>query len=461
MTLSINRQALARQCALGLGTCLLLLATSSIASNADSVPSSQTSNVVSGVPQTPGSDSEQDTDDSQTLPPGHPPIDSMQDAEGAARGSQDSNSMGSLTRDTVILSPTIPVGTIEVRVVNVENKPVAGAALIVQVHRESVSEGNSETQREATTGAAGVARFNHLAVDSGLSYRVVLNDAGVKYGAQPFQLTERAGVGLTLHQYPIVHDIKLALVAMESLLFVEPRDDVFQFEVVYELFNIGKTTWVPDQLDLRLPSDRKAFNVQQSDDDVRVESSSVGVHFVGVVPPGQHQVAYTFHVPRHNAANASFDFELPPNVMQVRVGLASGRKAELQVDGFPDPEPTTAQNGQRLLLTSKRFERPVSQLSELRLEVRGLPTLGIGRIVAAVLASCLALAGLGFALRKRQREGIDDQANQLEDRARDRLLVELAELETAKLNGRIGPQTYQETHGALMQALVRLEPSAH
>jgi hypothetical protein len=450
MTLCINRQTRAGQYALWLGTCLLLLTTNSTASNADSVPSSQTS---------PGA-SEQAADDSQTLPPGHPPIDSMQDAQGEAGEPRDSNSMGSLSRDTVIRSPAIAVGTIEVRVVNIENKPVAGAALIVQVHRESVSEGNSETQREATTGPAGVSRFDHLAVDSALSYRVVLSDAGIKYGVQPFQLTEQAGVSLTLHQYPIVHDIRRALVAMESLVFVEPRDDVFQFEVVHELYNIGKTIWVPDLVDVRLPSDRKAFSVQQSADDVRVESSEVGVHFVGAVPPGPHQVAYTFHVPRHNAANASFDFELPPNVMQVRVALASGRNAELQVDGFPDPQPTTAQNGQRLLLTSKRFERPVSQSSELRFEVRGLPTLGIGRIVAAVVASCLALAGLGFALSKRRRERPDRQASQLEDRARDRLFAELAELEMAKLNGRIGPQTYQETHSVLIEALVRLEPSA-
>ncbi len=213
---------------------------------------------------------------------------------------------------------SVPVGTIEVHVVNEENRPVAGAAVILQLHKESVAEGNTDTQRDSVTDGGGAARFEHLSVDSAFSYRVMLNTGGVKYGPQPFQLTEQAGVSLGLHQYPLVHDLKQALVATESLVFIEPRDDVFQLEIVYQLFNIGRTIWVPEDVNLRLPSERQAFNTQQSSDDVRAESSRIGVRLIGAVPPGQHQVTYTFHVPRHNTANASFDFEFPPNVMQVK-----------------------------------------------------------------------------------------------------------------------------------------------
>ena len=449
--------------ALHLSVVALVLATGSTAARADSVPSSQPSpnapTAAAPSPQQspPSHESDPGAEANPSLPPGHPPLDSMQEAEPSE--DDPGGASAQVSRDTIVRAASIPVGTIEVRVVNGENQPVAGSTVVVQLHRESVSEGNTEAQREAVTSAAGVARFEHLATDTALSYRVMLNDGGVKYGMQPFQLTEQAGVGLTLHQYPIVRDLKQALIAVESLVFVEPRDDVFQFEVIYELFNVGQTIWAPDQMHVRLPSERKAFNAQQSSDDVRVEASDVGAHLVGAVPPGQHQVAYTFQVPRHNAPNASFDLELPPNVMQVKVGLASGRGAELLVDGFPDPQPTSAQNGQRLLLTSKSFERSSPLSSELRLEVRGLPTVGAGRIVAAFVAITLALSGLAFAFAKRRR-GVSERENRaLQDKARERLLSELAELEGAKLSGRIGPRTYEETRGTLMDALIRLEPA--
>ncbi len=441
---------------------VLVLVTGSHAFGADSVPSSQSNPNASAASNTqpPSQDSDESAEPNPALPPGHPPVDSMPDTEAAADDGQDpGGSSIQLSRDTITRSAAIPAGTIEVRVVNVDNQPVARATVVLQLHRESVAQGNTEGQRDVVTSAAGVARFEHLATDSTLSYRVMINDGGVKYGVQPFQLTEQAGVGLTLHQYPIVRDLKQALVAVESLVFVEPRDDVFQFEVVYELFNVGHTLWVPDQLHMRLPSERKAFNTQLASDDVRVEASDVGVRLAGAVPPGQHQVSYTFQVPRHNAPNASFDFEMPPNVMQVKVGLASSRGAELLVDGFPDPQPTTAQNGQRLLLTSKSFQRSSPLSSELRLEVRGLPTVGFGRIVAAFAATTLAIVGLAFALSKRARGAPDHENEALQDRARERLLNELVELEGAKLTGRIGPRTYEETRGTLMDALIRLEPA--
>jgi hypothetical protein len=393
------------------------------------------------------------------LPPGHPPIDPTEQGGGAAPEAQGADSETLASRDTVSRVASVPVGTIDVHVINEGNQPVGGAAVILQLHRESVAEGNTDTQRDSITNATGTARFEHLSTDSAYSYRVMLNTGGVKYGPQPFQLTEQSGVSLGLHQYPLVHDLKQALVATESLIFVEPRDDVFQFEVVYQLFNIGRTIWVPEDISVRLPNEPQAFNTQQSADDVRVESSGSSVRLVGAVPPGQHQVSYTFHVPRHNTANASFDLELPPNVMQVKVGLASSRGAELVVDGFADAQPSTTQNGQRLLLTSKSFDRASQLPSDLHLEVRGLPTVGIGRIIAAALAILLAALGLAFALAKPKGQAQSkNEPEQLQDRARDRLLTELAELEGAKLTGQIGPKTYEDTRSTIMAALIRLEP---
>jgi hypothetical protein len=423
------------------------------AQTAASAPSNQPSAEQAGS-SAPGENGEDSPE--RALPPGHPPIDASQqgDASGLMPG-------GQLTRDTVNHSSSVPVGALEIHVLDADNHPVAGATVVVQLHRESVAEGNTEGKREAVADGNGVARVDHLLTDAAVSYRVKVSEAGVSYGMPPFQLNEHAGTIVTIHKYPIARDLKQALVAMQGLVFIEPRDDVFQFEVVYDLFNIGRTTWVPDRVEMRLPSRWKAFNSQQTGEDVRVEATTDGMRLVGAVAPGQHQVSYTFQVPRQNSANATFELELPPNVMASKVGLASNRNAELSVDGFPDPETTTSEKGQRLLITSKTFDRSTQMPTDLRVEVRGLPTLGSGRIVAAVIAFLLAAAGLVFALARRGRGQAGSEAEALQERDRQRLIEELSELEAAKAAGRIGPKTYEETRTTLVEALVRLEPIAH
>ena len=460
--LGLDQQSKRRQLgAVSVAVIAMFLSVSPCARAQDSVPSNPSSpseatgdNLQPGLPSHAATPNEEDSQ----LPPGHPSIDATAQVNGAMPDTGADTGMPT-SSDAMGRSTTVPIGTIEVHVANDANKPVAGAALILQLHRESVAEGNTDAQRELVTDTSGVARFDRLSTDSAYSYRVMLNTEGVKYGPQPFQLTGQAGVSLRLHQYPLVHDLKQALVATESLLFVEPRDDVFQFEVVYQIYNIGQTIWVPENVSVHLSNELQAFNTQQSTDDVRVESTGTGVRLVGAVPPGQHQVTYTFHVPRHNTANASFEFELPPNVMQAKVGLASSRGAELTVEDFPDAQPNSTQNGQRLLLTSKSFDRANQLPTDLRFQVLGLPTVGIGRVVAAVVAILLAVLGLLFALAKSKNKGQSkNEPELLQDRARDRLLSELAELEGAKLTGQIGPRTYQETRSTIMAALIRLEP---
>lgn len=435
---------------------IVLVATHAHGQPADSVLESQ--NPIQRGSQGPAQTEESDDEDApsapEALPPGHPPVDSQAapaDSEAMLPGSK-------LSRDTVNFSNSVPIGELEIHVLDVDNHPVSSAMVLVQLHRESVSEGNSESKKEALTDANGIAHVDRLLTDSAVSYRVKVSEAGVSYGMQPFQLNEHTGAVVTLHKYPLARNLKQAMVAMQSLVFVEPKDDVFQFEVVYDMYNIGKTIWVPDRMNLRLPSHWKAFNAQQSGDDVHVESADDGVRITGALTPGQHQVVYTFQVPRQNTSSASFELDLPPNTMMSKVGLASSRNSELSVEGFSEPEPMTSQSGQRLLVTTKTFDRSTQLPADLRIEVRGLPTVGIGRVVAAVLAIAMAAVGLFVALIRRGRGRTERQSESLQERARERLIEELAELEAAKNSGRIGPKTYEETRNTLVEALVRLEP---
>jgi hypothetical protein len=417
-----------------------------------SVPPSETRATMPAIGASAGD--ENDGDETE-LPPGHPPIDSAGSTGAPADSTMPTHgaSSGALTP-----SSAMPAGTIEVHVVDDKKQPSPGVSVILQIHRESVSEGNTENQRDALTDAIGIVRFERLSVGSSVSYRLQLSDGGARYGLEPFQLTEQQGVVATIHRFPLVRGLDKALVAAESMVFVEPKDNVFQFEVVYRLYNVGQTIWVPDDVQVQLPGDRQAMNIPQSADDVRVEASTRGIRFVGAVPPGQHEVSYTFQVPRSNVSSTSFELGMPPNVMQARVGVTSSRTTELTVEGFQEARPATMQNGQRLLLAMQTFDRVARPPTDLRFEIRGLPTLDSGRVVAAVVASVLALMGLAFAMRQHYRPSHEDTAKILEERARRRLLDELAELENAKVNGSIGPKTYEETRNTLVEALIRLEP---
>jgi hypothetical protein len=61
-----------------------------------------------------------------------------------------------------------------------------------------------------------------------------------------------------LHFYPVVRDVSQALVGMRGYVSVEPKDDVFQFEAMFQIFNIGPVTWVPDGVTIELPIGYKA-----------------------------------------------------------------------------------------------------------------------------------------------------------------------------------------------------------
>jgi hypothetical protein len=360
--------------------------------------------------------------------------------------------LGSITE-----SPAVAPGTIEVHVVNASNQPAPGVSVLLQVHRESVAEGNTDRQQNAVTDGSGVARFERLSADSAESYRLLLKSGGGQYGLQPFQLSVRQGVIATLRQLDQVNDVRQAMVAADAMVFVEPRDDVFQFEVLYRLYNVGQSVWVPEDVQAELPRERQAVNAQAGDD-VQFQATDRGVRLVGAVAPGQHQVSFTFQVPRHNSPAATFEVGLLPNVIQARVGVASGRNTELSVDGFQEARPSATSSGQRLLVSGQVFDRGIRAPHELRFEIRGLPTLGSGRVTAAIIAGVLAALGLVYAVRQR-RKPQREAPQMLEDKARQRLLEELAELERAKTTGTIGPRTYEDTRTTLIEALIRLEPA--
>src|SRR5947207_918738 len=120
-----------------------------------------------------------------------------------------------------------------------------GFAVRLGVMRQDVAEGDSRSERGGTTDAQGVVVFGGLPTGTAYSYRVTVDREGGAFASEPLRLSESGGQRVLLHAYPVTKDLARALVGMRGVLFVQPREDVFQVEVSFQVMNIGAQAWVP------------------------------------------------------------------------------------------------------------------------------------------------------------------------------------------------------------------------
>jgi hypothetical protein len=180
---------------------------------------------------------------------------------------------------------------------------------------------------------------------------------------------------------------------------------------------------------------------------------SDGARLAGTFAPGQEEVSFRFQLPNPEEDSAHFRFTMPPHVAELRVMAESSPGMQLSSAGFESAQLGTNRNGQRLQTIRKVAARGERPLDELVVELAGIPTPGAGRWIAVAIALGLFGFGITVGLRRKGAPEVPfDQAQQ----ARMLLLAEIAELDRAKAQERIGPRTHGETRGRLLQALARL-----
>jgi hypothetical protein len=325
--------------------------------------------------------------------------------------------------------------------------------------RQSVAEGEERDFKLVVSDAEGKSRFDGLQTGSKYNYRATVESEGAAYASESFSLRVDFGMAVVLHVYPVTSDISRTQVAAQGIVVVSPRDDVFQFEVLFRFFNISKTTWLPNNVLIDMPADFKAFTAEESMDDTRVVADGPQtLRLTGTFSPGQHEINFRFQVPNEHDSETSFRMGLPPHLGQVRVLAEAARGMGMQVDGFAAAQPTTGEDGRRLLVAERRMRQGDSELSELQIHLSGIPTPGPGRWYAAVLAILFAAGGFSIAVQEKKEQGprptVDPKDAQ---RARDVLLAELAALEKAHRSEEVGPRTYETARRALIDALARLD----
>ena len=356
--------------------------------------------------------------------------------------------------DTESEDPSLPTGTIVVELRNAENNPVSGGGpwdVSLGVLHQSVAKGESREHKMATPDDKGMARFDGLETGSGIAYRVTVPKDGATFAAMPFQLPESKGMRVAIHVYPVTRDIQQALVVMQGIFFVEVKDDRIQIEQVYSIFNLGKVTWLPDGVILKLPDKFTALSAQQTMSDQGLDSvDKVGGRLHGTFAPGRHEVSFRWQLPYAGEKDVDFEVGLPPHVAVVRAMAGAAGGVRFVVAGFPDAESKTDAQGQKVLVTEKQARRDEPWTS-LHVRLEGLPTPGPGRFIATGLAGLAVTVGLFFAFG-----GGDKPARSAHDKGRRAgLLAGLLDLEKARKAGDVGPKTYERARRDFIDAIAR------
>jgi hypothetical protein len=381
-----------------------------------------------------------DGDDEQAVPSGH---------GGAAAGNA---AIFQAPPDTNEEDARVPAGSIAISILNPENAPLPGTPVTLGILHNSVAKGESREHKVGIADSNGSLSFVGLQPGSGIAYRVSVVTDGATFWASPFGLPADKGVRVTLHVYPVTHDIRKALVVTQVVLYTEMKEDRMQAEQAITVFNLGKTAWVPDDLIVGLPEGFTALTGQQGMGGEGIDPvEKRGAKIRGTFGPGQHTIDFRWQLPYGEQKNFSFDETLPPNVAVARAMAAATQEMRLVVSGFPDAQLREGNQGERILVTERQMRRDEAPLAKLHVELRDLPTAGPARQIATVLAALGVLAGIAAAFSGGAGPAPSGGAQE----HRERLLADLEELERARAAGDIGPKTYERARREIIDAIAR------
>lgn len=368
------------------------------------------------------------------LPPGHPPP----------------------SQDVSMANPSLPRGTVEVEVLDANESPVAGAEVqLWRVPAGREEDSASQEDRRARTGVNGKVELGGLEPERGMAYEVRVDHGPATFSSGLFHPSVDRGHQVTLHVYPATLELNQTEIALQTLAYVMPTDDAFQWELLVTVFNLGRVAWVTHDTRIGLPLGAAGIEAEPRSPAVGWIVEDRAARMVGTVPPGRHELLLRFHVRNQKADQAHFHFELPPRVAEAQVMAEGPPGMRLEVADAPPSQPKSGRKGQRLLFV--RWQAPeATPLQELQVTLSGIPTPGPGRWIAVIFA--LALFGWGVWPARRRKAAASPLSDRDARRARSAVLDELVALERARRADVVGPTTYEIARGKLLRALAAIAP---
>jgi hypothetical protein len=415
--------------------------------------------------------------DGSTLPPGHPPVgdelppghpnvganphgDPHADDEEDPHG-QRGGGFFEAPPDTAVDDPSLPPGTIVVMIKDAEDRPIPKASAVIGILESSIAKGDTRKRKAIEMDAEGAARVDGLSVGGSTSYRVSTTRDSGSYASAPFNLSDKAGKRVIVHAYQATSDLDGVLVGMQAFVGISLREDSLTIQHMFNVYNIGKTAWVPDLngAKVTLPDGYKAFDKPEGMADVQfVEGKNNEASLAGTIGPGQSQASFTYRLPLDGTDRQTIRIALPPRVGEVRVLSETGKTMGLSVEGFPAAQKRRdPSDGRNVMITARQAAPGERGIRTLDITITGLPTPGPGRWLAVLGAfSALLLAGVYMVKQADGTDTTDEVRSDLLE-AREALLGEFVALEKAHRSGEIGPKTYARVRRGLLDALARIE----
>ncbi len=353
-------------------------------------------------------------------------------------------------------SPSLPEGTILVEVLDEHRQPVKDARVTLQTQFQSIAQGNSDQKKVIQVDSQGQAKFDSLETALRFSYVVEVSRSGAKYEVPAFRLG-KTGHRIIIHTYSTTHDEFEALVAASGMTQISLREDFFRVDVMYRVINLSDKAWLPESVKVDLPANAEAIDTQMRTGDAGFYGDGRTLQVQGTFPPGHRDIQFSFQLPNENKESVAFDVTIPFHLLEYVVLAEEAPGMTLRVPGFDTPQTRTGQDGQKTLFVHRNLRRERTKLDRVTIELGGLPTIGPGRWIAALLALAIAAWTLVYVLIV--KTGSTARSKEEANKARRVLLEEMALLKRAFDQGEVGPHTYEKTHKEILTALARLEPT--
>jgi hypothetical protein len=296
----------------------------------------------------------------------------------------------------------LPAGSVEIRVLDANDKPIAGAE--VRLARTTATAGSLKVE-SANTDATGTARFSNLASDDKAGWAAVVERDGIRVGSQPFALESKRGSAGELRIPGKTSDLAVLRVSKDSRMMVELREDAIGFLENLVIENTSDKVFDPGPRGLLVPLPDNCNGAEKLPGGANVEmKAGVGAVHHGALPPTNNpEAAIQVRVGCVLNTGGSSEIEIvQPMPLGLQGGIAMIQAVQgvgLSAPGIRTQPPERDDNGNELRMYDLDG---VTAGQPLRLIVFGLPAREqTGKWIAGLLAGLLVLGGIVVARKPR------------------------------------------------------------
>jgi hypothetical protein len=297
----------------------------------------------------------------------------------------------------------LPAGTVEIRVLLPDGKPLAGARVDLG-HVQHMSDAVDFEHK--TTDDAGLARFSGLQASEGQHWAAVVMHDSVRIGTSAFSLESRRGAAGELHIPARTSDASVLRVSSGSRLMVELREEGITVMQNLIVENTSDKIFVPGPRGLIIPLPQGFTAAEKLPGGTEVEiKEGVGAVLHEPILPGDGsetaaQVRTACVLGTHEAPEVEVVQPMPLGLLGGTVMVPETYSVGLSAPGLRARPAERDDNGNTLRMYDLDSVAPGQAL---RLVVYGLPTRShTGQWIAGLLAGLVVVGGVVAARRPRK-----------------------------------------------------------